>query len=150
MSRREQALSVLHRLRALQQSQQALAHRCAQQEEHARHHAAQHARSDLAVALNEAGQAVPGGMLSLERDRMVAQLLGVRRSHVLALESEHRQATERRDAAAQAHLSAQQQCDHVAERLADERAQLQHQREMSAYDQSSDLRLARHLSGDGA
>lgn len=150
MSRREQALSVLHRLRTLQQSQQALEHARAQQDEHACQQAVQRACADLAAAQAQAGEVNPGGTLSLERDRVVAHLLGELQRCVQLRETEHREAVQRRDAAAQAHLAAQQQCDHVHECLNAERMQAQQQRDLLAHDHSSDLRLARLLSGGRA
>lgn len=147
MSRREQALSVLHRLRSLQQSQQALAHCRAQQEVHACNEALLHARSQLAAALRQAGDVVPGSELRLERHHSVGQMLSDLQHGVQARHAEHVHAVEQCDAAVQAHLAAQQHCDHAADTLAVERAQLQQQRDLHDYDHGSDLRLARTLTG---
>ncbi len=147
MSRREQALSVLHRLRALQQSQQASAHRCAQQDVHACHEALTQARSELADALRQAGDPAPGSELALERHHRAGQLLGDLQRTVQTRNSGLLLAVERCDEAAQAHLAAQQHCDHAADSLAAERAHLQQQRDLHDYDHSSDLRLTRALAG---
>ncbi|MBN7836277.1 hypothetical protein VPH13_12375 [Stenotrophomonas pavanii] len=147
MSRREQALSVLHRLRALQQSKQALEHRRAQQEVYVCNEALLHARSELAAALRQAGDVVRGSELQLERQHRVGQMLSDLQQNVQSRHADHVHAVEECDAAAQAHLFAQQHCDHAADALAVERALLQQQRDLRDYDYGCDLRLARTLAG---
>lgn len=147
MSKRERALTALHRLRDFQYGRQEAAHRLAQRDENAQLEALQRARSELHEGQQQAGSAGQGGNLDLGRAAQVAQLMEGLLENVSRQRSAHEQARERTTLAAAQHLAAQRRRDQVGDQLAQERARLQQASDVRDYDESSDLLLARRLDG---
>lgn len=150
MSQRERALAALHRLREFQHGKHELVHRLARLEERSMQQALQTASADLAHGVQQSGDRAPGAHLDLGRDQAVAHMLRNLHYKVNERRQAHEQARARATTAAAQHLTAQRQRDHVADSLAEERACLQHARDVRAFDDSSDLLLSRRLSGRGA
>jgi hypothetical protein len=150
MSRRERALTALHRLRDFQHGRQEAAHRLARRDEHAQLEALQRARSELQEGHQQAGSAGQGGNLDLGRAAQVAQLMQGLLKNVRRQRDAHEQARERTTLAAAQHLAAQRQRDQVGDHVARERARLQQASDVRDYDDRSDLLLARRLDGGAA
>lgn len=150
MSQRERALSALHRLREFQYSKHELTHRLARLEERSIQQALQTASADLAQGVQQLGDRMQGDYLDLGRDQAVGHLLRNLHDRVNQHRHAHEKAQRRTATAAEQHLTAQRQRDHVADNLAQERARVQRAIDVRAYDDSSDLLLSRRLSGMAA
>ncbi|PWB29837.1 hypothetical protein DCO49_00260 [Stenotrophomonas sp. SPM] len=146
MSRREQALAAICRLRDFEHSRQALVHAQAQQQAHASGEALRRAHATLAEGLRLAGSAASGEVLQLERDQAARKLLGHLHRGTQVQQEVHDAALKARVLAAAGHLAAQHRCDHAADQLAVERTQQQFVRDVRDYDACSDLLLAQRMA----
>lgn len=148
MNQRERALVALHRLREFQHGKHELMHRIAKFEETSRQKALHFASANLAHGVQQADGRAQGAHLDLGRVQAIAPILQGLYDRVEEHQQAHAQARENAASAAAQHLAAQRQRDHAAETLAQERARLQHARDVRAYDDSSDLLLSRRMSGN--